>query len=105
MIILTWGSLEADGVDLGKLSETEAAALATAAENLSRAESPRVKKPRGRRGCLNATTSLVLLLCSAEAVLAEAAAADSRLFVVLLGGTSPVLEDIVHLLQRASTEC
>ena len=32
MIILTWGSLEADGVDLGKLSETEAAALATAAE-------------------------------------------------------------------------
>ena len=98
--------MEADGVDLGKLSETEAAALATAAENLSRAESPRVKKPRGRRGCLNATTSLVLLLlCSVEAVLAEADAADSRLLVVLLGGTSPVLEDIVHLLQRASTEC
>lgn len=114
----SWGSLEADGVDLGKLSETEAAALATAAENRSRAvESPRVKKPRGRRGCLNATTSLVpqcVLLgllallrllggSGAEVVLAEAetttAAADSRLVVVLLGGgTSPVLlEDIVHL--------
>lgn len=117
----SWGSLEADGVDLGKLSETEAAALATAAENRSRAvESPRVKKPRGRRGCLNATTSLVpqcVLLgllallrllggSGAEVVLAEAetttAAADSRLVVVLCvllgGGTSPVLlEDIVHL--------
>lgn len=39
----SWGSLEADGADLGKLSETEAAAFATAAENLSRV-TPRVKK-------------------------------------------------------------
>ena len=53
---LTWETL----VDLGKLSETEAAAFATAAENLSRV-TPRVKKPRGRRCCcLNPTTSLVL---------------------------------------------
>lgn len=107
----SWGSLEVDVVDLGKLSETEAAAFnfATAAENLSRAESPRVKKPRGRRCCcLNATTSLVLcvLALSAEGSLfaevvagvSEAAAADLRLTVVLLGGRTPVLlEDIVHL--------
>ena len=41
------------------------------------------------------------------AVLAEAetSAADSRLVAVLLGGTSPVLEDIVHLLQNTGTVC
>ena len=49
-------------------------------ENRSRAvESPRVKKPRGRRGCLNATTSLVPLQDGRKIVIQS-----RRIFVFLI---------------------
>ena len=46
------------------------------------------------------------LFAEVVAGVSEAAAADLRLTVVLLGGRTPVLlKDIVHLLKRKSTVC